>query len=121
MMPSLLPKDSSPEVAQQVQQMMPKILDSVYKQMTWESLKPDFIQIYSEVFTEQEIKDLTAFYKTPLGQKLIEKMPEVSEKSMLIMQKRMPAMMADMQKTIQESVAQAKAAAKAKASASPAK
>jgi uncharacterized protein len=28
-------------------------------------------QIYARVFTEQELKDLTAFYKTPLGQKLL--------------------------------------------------
>ena len=84
-------------------------MDAAYKQLTWESLKPEFVEIYSETFTDEEIKGLTEFYKTPLGQKLVEKMPEISAKAGLLIQKRMPAIMADLQKSVAESLQKAKA------------
>jgi hypothetical protein len=39
-------------------------------------------KIYASNFTEQELKDLVAFYKTPLGKKVIEKEPLAMEQSM---------------------------------------
>ena len=33
-------------------------------------------KIYATDFTEQELKDLLAFYKSPLGQKLLEQEPK---------------------------------------------
>jgi hypothetical protein len=42
-------------------------------------------QIYCNAFTEQELKDLVAFYKTPLGQKLITTEPRAIQSSMAYM------------------------------------
>lgn len=39
-------------------------------------------QIYCNVFTEQELKDLVTFYKSPLGQKLISSEPRAIQSSM---------------------------------------
>lgn len=39
-------------------------------------------QIYANEFTEQELKDLVAFYKTPLGQKLLSNEPLAVANSM---------------------------------------
>ncbi len=48
-------------------------------------------------YTEAELKELAAFYRTPLGQKAIRIMPEVSAdvngQMMVLMQQRMPGMM----------------------------
>lgn len=52
-------------------------------------LRQDAIQIYSEVFTEQELKDLIAFYKTPTGQKALQKLPEIMQRSMQLAQERL--------------------------------
>lgn len=35
------------------------------------SLKSDIVKLYAERFTEQELKDTLAFYKSPLGKKLL--------------------------------------------------
>lgn len=35
------------------------------------ALKADIVKIYAERFTEQELKDTLAFYKSPLGKKLL--------------------------------------------------
>ena len=44
-------------------------------------------QIYAAEFTEQELKDLVTFYKSPLGQKLIVAEPRAIQGSMGFMQK----------------------------------
>jgi uncharacterized protein len=42
-------------------------------------------KIYAQVFTEQELKDLVAFYKSPLGQKLLAAEPTAIQTSMSYM------------------------------------
>jgi hypothetical protein len=44
-------------------------------------------QIYANEFTEQELKDLVTFYKTPLGQKLLSTEPIAIQMSMSYMNK----------------------------------
>ena len=39
-------------------------------------------QVYASQFTEQELKDLVTFYKTPLGQKLLSTEPKAIQMSM---------------------------------------
>ncbi len=42
-------------------------------------------KIYANDFTEQELKDLTAFYKSPLGQKVLATEPKSIQQSMAFM------------------------------------
>ena len=42
-------------------------------------------KIYASDFTEQELKDLVTFYKTPLGQKLLAQEPRTVQASMAFM------------------------------------
>jgi hypothetical protein len=42
-------------------------------------------KIYAEDFTEQELKELVTFYKTPLGQKLLNEEPKAIQQSMQYM------------------------------------
>jgi len=42
-------------------------------------------KIYANDFTEQELKDLTAFYKSPLGQKVLTTEPDAMRTSMAFM------------------------------------
>lgn len=62
--------------------------------------------IFNKYYTENELKDLIAFYKTPTGKKAISVMPQIASESMqlsnqLIMPKMME-LMQDMQKIIRE-------------------
>ena len=42
------------------------------------------IPIYDKHLTHEEIRGLIAFYQTPLGAKLIEKLPAIAQDSMLV-------------------------------------
>ncbi|MBC3950265.1 MULTISPECIES: DUF2059 domain-containing protein [Pseudomonas] len=47
----------------------------------WNKLKPDMVKLYTANFTESELKDLVAFYQSPLGKKVLTKMPELTQQS----------------------------------------
>lgn len=43
----------------------------------WDQLGPDLVALYSDAFSEAELKQLIAFYQTPLGSKLLEQLPQL--------------------------------------------
>lgn len=42
---------------------------------------PLMAQVYADTFDEQELRDLLAFYHSPLGRKLIERQPDLSRRA----------------------------------------
>ena len=47
------------------------------------------IKIYTDNFTEQDLKDLVKFYQSPLGKKVQEKMPTVTQLSAQMSQQKL--------------------------------
>jgi hypothetical protein len=82
------------------------------KYMSWASLKDDMVNIYMAEFTEPELKELTAFYQTPIGKKTVQRMPALMAKGAEMGQKRVQEHLPELQAAI---------AAKAGAGGSPAK
>jgi len=54
--------------------------------MSWQKMQPMMINLYDKQFTEQEISDMLAFYKTESGQAILKKMPQVMQESMQMSQ-----------------------------------
>ena len=52
-------------------------LEFMKQEMNWSVLEPRLVQVYVDVYTEDELRGLNDFYRSPLGQKFIEKTPEV--------------------------------------------
>jgi uncharacterized protein len=72
------------------------------KYMSWASMKEDMIKIYTDEFTEQELKELLAFYQTPLGKKTVQKMPKLMAKGAELGQQRVQQHLPELQQAIQE-------------------
>ena len=51
------------------------MMEFLNENMSYESLKPELIKMYSEEFTSSELREIIAFYSTDVGKKSIEKMP----------------------------------------------
>jgi hypothetical protein len=79
-------------------------------ELSWDKLKPIYVQVYSETFTQEEIDGLIAFYESAAGKAFVAKMPIVMQKTMGLMQQRMGPMMQKMQKAIQDTVQEVQAA-----------
>ena len=70
------------------------------KYLSWESVKPGMMQMYAEAFTEPELRELAAFYRTPLGQKAMTKMPELVQKGSAMGQKAVQDHLPELQEAI---------------------
>lgn len=80
-----LSEDKKAEAAKYQQ----RLNDIMAEEFSWNKLKGQFVDVYVDVFTEEELKELVEFYKSPLGQKLIIKMPQLMQQSMVLAQKQM--------------------------------
>jgi len=65
---------------------MSKVTDLIQQEVSWEQMKDPIFDIYRKHFSEKEVLDLTAFYKTESGQAMVEKMPNLMQDSMQVSQ-----------------------------------
>jgi uncharacterized protein len=78
------------------------------KYMSWASMKEDTINIYMGEFSEDELKQLAAFYQTPVGRKSIQKMPGLLAKGMEMGQRRVQEHLPELQAAISAQAAEKK-------------
>lgn len=71
-------------------------------EMSWAKMQPMIVNVYDKHFSEQEIADMLAFYKTDTGQKILEKMPVVMQESMQMSQSLMKDAMPKIQTLAQQ-------------------
>jgi hypothetical protein len=65
-----------------------KTVARIFKDPTLiEDMVNEMVPLYAKTFTAAEIKELTAFYRTPLGRKMMANMPRLSAESMAISHK----------------------------------
>ena len=74
----------------------------VGEQMAWSTLEPEFVRIYCDLFTEEDLRGLIAFNRTPLGQKILKSTPELVRRSMAVGEARIQANMPEFQKRMEE-------------------
>jgi len=70
------------------------------KYLSFENIRGDFISIYTEEFTEGELRKITAFYRTPVGQKTIQRMPALMRKGAQVGVSKVVAHMGELQAMI---------------------
>jgi len=71
------------------------------KYMSWASLKNDMVNLYMAEFTEPELKELAAFYQTPVGKKTVQRMPVLMTKGAELGQRRVQEHLPELQAAIQ--------------------
>lgn len=72
------------------------------KYSNWEVIKDEVIKMYTQSFTEQELNELTAFYKSPTGQKALSTMPTLMVKTIHIGQQNIKEHLPELQKEIEK-------------------
>ena len=87
-------KDLEPVIAEY----QGKMFDLMRKALDWNDMKPKLAALYNDMFTEEELAGIVAFYKTPVGQTLLKKMPELATRSMQLGQQQVQAIMPEIQK-----------------------
>lgn len=60
-----------------IRELKEAVTDWANKEIVWDEIKPKLVEIYVRDFTEDELKQLLAFYKTPVGAKALKIMPNL--------------------------------------------
>ncbi len=79
-----------------IQEFSTKVLSLMRDNFGWEKMKPTYIDLYADAYTEEEIDGILAFYRSPVGQSMLAKTPELLTKSIAIASARMEALQPQM-------------------------
>ena len=107
--PSFSPEQKKDAVAK-IEKMVPGVAQAVGKIFSdpalMDEMVAEIVPLYARHFTTAEIKQLTAFYATPLGRKMMATMPKLSAESMVISQRivtpRLGKLMQDVMQDVQK-------------------
>lgn len=72
------------------------------ERFNWESMKGEYQKLYAAAFTEEDLDAMLAFYRSPAGQRMVEKNPELMEKAALLGQERAAGLQPDIERLAQE-------------------
>lgn len=72
------------------------------KYLGWAIVKDEVISIWKNTFIETEIRELTAFYRTPTGQKALKVMPALTAKGAQIGQQRVQQHLSELIRMVEE-------------------
>ncbi|HQV31917.1 MAG TPA: DUF2059 domain-containing protein [Calditrichia bacterium] len=89
-----------------VEKYMKRMTEAMKAEMNWPKLQEPFVAMYMSVFTEAEVREIVQFYKSPIGQKVLEKMPLIMQQSMQISQQMMTGFFPRIQEIQQEMAAE---------------
>ncbi len=60
--------------------------------LNWDKMKPVMVQAYSETYTDQELDGILNFYRSPAGQAMVAKSPELMSKTRTAMMQQIGAL-----------------------------
>jgi len=72
----------------EIDSLLGKMSDAVVGGMKSDAMRKDFAQIFSDVYTKDELQGMADFYDTSAGRAWVQKQPEVQEKMMQLLMPR---------------------------------
>jgi uncharacterized protein len=66
---------------------MDKLANVLRQELGWAQLREDYIELYITHYTESDLRELEAFYRSPIGLKMVERLPALTQASVKITEK----------------------------------
>jgi hypothetical protein len=79
----------TPEKKKIQQEFVDNSMKVVDQSFSWPVLEPAYLKLYADMYTEPELDGILAFYKSPAGQAMLTKTPELSAGVMQIVHSHM--------------------------------
>ncbi len=109
-----IPPALLPEVNKLIDSILPKAIQRAQEQLSWANMKPKYMQLYRETFTQQDVDGMISFYKTQSGQSVINKMPALMQKIMVMTQQMILPSIGQMNTDLQNAIVASQQASKSK-------
>ena len=99
---SFMPTGTTTEQRAKAQQTQEKILDLLKSRISWDKMRAQYVSLYSETFSDEEIDGMLAFYQSPAGRAMLDKTPVLMAKTMALVQSQMTDIMPEIQRISRE-------------------
>ena len=93
----------APDVAERLEPIMRAFFE---EHLAWEEIEPDYVALYTDLYTEEELREIAQFYQTDVGRKMVEVMPEMAVRSQQIAQRHIQEHAGELQQAIMEAMEQ---------------
>lgn len=94
-----------------VDQFRTDMVSAIRDELAWSNIEPGIVSVYVKTFSQKEINDMVAFYSSPSGQSIANKLPLVSRQMGADVRERMLPLIQKMQQAQRDMVSKLKAAA----------
>ena len=101
---SQIPPGTTPEQIAKAQEIQTRIFDLVKSRLSWDKMRPEYVRLYSEVFSDDEISGMLAFYQSPAGRAMLQKMPALMKQIMEMVQSQMADLMPEIQRITRDAL-----------------
>ncbi|MBN8734591.1 MAG: DUF2059 domain-containing protein [Acidobacteria bacterium] len=99
-----LPSDAPPEVRAKLEEMQTKVFALISERMSWQKMKPVYVKLYAEVYTDEELDGMIAFFSSPAGRSMTAKNPILMQRSMQVVQSLMAEVLPEIKRMTAEAV-----------------
>ncbi len=97
----------SPDQQTALEDFQDKVARVISDALAWEKLKPAYVKLFTEAYSEAELDDIVAFYRSPTGQSMVAKGPSLMAKSSELAQQKLAAVMPQLQTLMRDFMAHA--------------
>ncbi|HEY0162005.1 MAG TPA: DUF2059 domain-containing protein [Edaphobacter sp.] len=87
----------TPEQQKLVNDYIDQVQTLTQSAVTFDKLKPSIVQAYADTYTDPELDGIIAFYRSAAGQAMIAKSPQLSNKTIQIVQNQMTTIQPQLQ------------------------
>ena len=86
-----------------VERIQARTSEIVRKTLSWQEMRPLYIEVYKKTFSSQDVKAIAKFYESAAGRSLLDKTPLLMQNLMAAIQQKTIPMMEALQAELQES------------------
>ena len=104
---SQIPPDATDAQKAAISKGMERVFDLVQQRLSWAELKPLYIKLYSENFSDEDLDGILGFYRTPAGKALLNKMPILIAQAGQLVQEKMGNLVPEVQRVMEQAKAEA--------------
>lgn len=100
-----LPANVSPEDRARAERLMAGQEASLREMLAWKNLQPIYTRVYTDTLSAEEVTAMTRFYESPEGRSVMQKLPQIMQRSMVEMQPLVQSSMKKMMQTLEAEMA----------------
>jgi len=79
-----------------------KLNKKIFEIISYDKMEKEYLELYTSVYTTEELKGIVKFYKSPVGKSMLQKQPIIIKKIMEISQNKMKILMPELQSMVKE-------------------